>query len=293
MKLLLIALLLVLGCKSHKHRSNKTFNEAVAERYTLYHELSPTGFIGVDECDALLFSALLAVAKDVPFNIEEARDDSGQWFRRPSMDCWNDGGAKSTISRDMFMGLFLYTLHFERGDIAKQIWQYGTSHNWSMGQADTPVIAAARTLFTPATISLLAQIRYKLTGRDAFIRHIVSVYSTVPGYRSHLSMLSIYMAGRIAGSITSLQLETLKEIKRVHPTNALAEALVARYTDGNFTRASALLLRLYPHDRLPTSSDWCSQWVNQRVTPSPPCDEGKTHSGGDFLFVAAIILNKI
>jgi hypothetical protein len=76
-----------------------------------------------------------------------------------------------------------------------------------------------------------------------------------------------------------------------NPNNPLHQFL-----DGNEDRAIDILLNTFPNDRLPTSSDWCTDWY---LSESPdgaglvPCPErNRIHSGGDFLFITRLILER-
>ncbi len=64
------------------------------------------------------------------------------------------------------------------------------------------------------------------------------------------------------------------------------------------SEALAMLLNegFFPSDGLPTSANYCTDWLTQRDDDpkdwSPCPDEAKTHSGGEFLFAAALLLGK-
>jgi hypothetical protein len=195
----------------------------------------------------------------------------------------------------MFVGLLNYIWQFKRLDLAEGIWSYGQSTGWDMGEERADRLEN-RTILTPVTISLLAELIYELGGEDHGERHIPRVYSVVPGFTSHLSLLQIYLEGSMHGSIPESSLETLRAIRDAGAAgNPLVHALVHRYTDGDQQVATELLLTGWPADRLPTSNDWCEHWRVQRADGDKslqPCSEGHTHSGGDFLLVAALILGR-
>lgn len=248
-----------------------------------------------DSCDSILFASLSAIARDREFDIEEARDENGMWHRRPAMDCHLQPNG-STISRDMFVGIFAYILHFRRLDLAQQIWNYGIDHNWKMGIETRDL--DNRTIFTPSTIGLLARIIRHLGGEDHPERFIPGVYSVEPGYRSHLTLLSIWMESIIRKGILDTELVYIEGILKHMSRNPLALALYARYTNGNQDRAIEELTSVWPHNRLPTTADWCEGWRLQRSDNDSgfnSCSYGnrpKEHSGGDFLFAARIVLGK-
>jgi hypothetical protein len=287
---------------SNKGVDNGSPSEELASRATLYKTLSAeqqdsSGFIHTDKCDSLLFSALLAVARDEAINLPAARGVSGQWYRRPSQDCFALGESKSTISRDMFMGVLLYAAYFKDAALINQIWRYGSDNNWNMGQGVDTETEIGRTIWTPSLIGLAAQIRKTITGKTVAAIHLPGIYSTVEGYRSHLTMLNIVATYRANAEISGTQVDAIKTIRNASPGNALAQALYAKFISGDYSMATALLLAKFPSDRLPTTDDWCEEWVVQRSDSessiSTPCEGSHTHSGGDFLFTAAIIMNKL
>jgi hypothetical protein len=303
MKYLLITFLLI-GCGSFKNagQENQDISGDLLLRQSTYISLAKgqqdaNGFIHTDKCDSLLFSTLLAVARGEQIVVTAAKSEEGQWYRRPTKDCLATGSSKSTISRDMFMGLFLYLQHFNQAQEVVNLWNYGEDNTWNMGQAVDTETEIGRTIFTPNTIGLLARVRHQLTGREVVAQHLPTAYSTDEGFTSHLSMLSILIDSKARGAISDSQLDTLKEIRDNQPGNALAQAMVARFTDGDFTTATQLLLDKFPADRLPTTDDWCEEWIVQRgdneSSINTPCEGSHTHSGGDFLFVAAIITNQL
>ena len=287
---LILALLLALSCSNPgtKDPSPDLLN-LLKERTELYKDLGPTGFISTEYCDSLLFSALNAVARNERIDIEDAQGEPGQWFRRPSKDCFPEN-SKSTISRDMLLGVILYAVHFSEPDILDDLWEYGEANNWVMGEG-----VIDRTLFSPTMIALLAEARYKLSGVDVAARFLAQTYDTTPGYRSHLSILKMVIKAKLDG-LSTWDKRNLRILKEKNPTNPLIQAMYARHIGGDYTAALVHLLKDFPADRLPTTNDWCSEWRTQLKAGDDylkPCPGNKTHSGGDFLFVSAIILGGI
>ena len=90
------------------------------ERVAVYQEQAPRDWDAYQTCDALLFASLLQVGLGEPGRIEDAQGAPGQWFRLPDAS-----HCSSDISRDMFMGLFVYIWEFKRLDLAEKIWAYG------------------------------------------------------------------------------------------------------------------------------------------------------------------------
>jgi hypothetical protein len=194
----------------------------------------------------------------------------------------------------MFVGLFTYIWTFHRRDLAEGIWDYGSQHGWKMGEERLDL--DNRTILSPSMIGLLAEMIWRMGGADHAERLIPAVFNTDPGFTSHLTLLHIRLLGEMRNSLTDYELSTLRAISKHMASNPLVHAILHKYTDGDQSVATNLLLNTWPVERLPTSSDWCEHWRTQRSdgdTGFNSCSEqGHTHSGGDFLFTAALILGK-
>lgn len=248
------------------------------------------GFIYTDECDSLLFSSLYAISRGQEFDILAARDSEGAWHRRPAMDCHLQENG-SSISRDMLVGVMAYSLYFHRLDILEDMWQYGNNHNWKMGIDQR--LFDTRTILTPNLGGLLARAIKHLGGSNHLESRFPPVYTSTPGFESHLTLLQIWMEGRIAREISNRAMSTLDSILDHSPNNPLANAMYHKFNDGNQSKATELLLNTWPQDKLPTSTNWCSRWRTQRADDDSsfePCPtEGRIHSGGDLLFTIMVI----
>ena len=236
--------------------------------------------------DGLLFACLLAVGQNRPFDVDAAISPDGQVFRNPEFATGNRqlGPRESTISRDMFMGLFIYCLHFGRIDILRKVICYGWKHVWKMGTENRKI--DTRTVFTPGLILLVYAILFHLTGKTGVARLLVSIpqpMSSAPGYVSHLSMLHIYLNKRICGKVSTANKSTLVKISSHMGQNPLVWALL-----GNPLRAAACLNK-WPQNRLPTKQDWSEEWRTQRSDNDSGLigvlENTSPHSGGDYLFV--------
>lgn len=292
---ILIALYFLLACCG-RHGDTETQQplDALAEQYNTYVQLAPTGWGPWDsECDSLLFASLQNVAEGKQFRVEDARDSDGMWHRRPSWADCESGPNDSSISRDMLMGLLVYSLNTKHLDIVEELWDYGVSHNWKMGVENKP--EETRVFFTPGDTQLLARIIQYLGGKTHDAVYLPQIYGSEPGFPSHLTMLHIYMNGKMDGSINANQLNALRAIEKHSPENPLLQGLLHKYTDGD--QAHSLdILNLWPRDRLPTDADWQSDWRTQRADGDPsfqPGTDSNPHTGGDFLFVAGILLGYI
>jgi hypothetical protein len=294
----MLLLIILTGCgRSHDSKQTTSDTAELEVQYSKYLNMASYGWEPYSSsCDGLLFASLSAVAVNRQFDIEAARNpETGQWFRKPLGE-YNATPCSSTISRDMFLGVFIYALHFQRLDLLQDISRYGQENGWIMGQESK--MFETRVIFTPATRALLAQLIENLGGANTDIGELIPIpINTDPGFVSHLGMLQLLMLGKIQGNLTEMQLDSLRAILKHSANNPLAQALYHKYTDGDQSVATRLLLDTWPKDRLPTSADWCEEWRLQRSDSDAgflPCNNKELkHSGADFLFAAGIILGHI
>lgn len=292
-RLLASLLLLLTACGTPGRSDPKATSSATADleaRYSLYHSLAPRGWDSNSGCDALLFVSLLQAGLGEQGPVEQAQGSPGRWYRNDSLAA----SCSSDVSRDMFMGLFVWIWQFKRLDVAEEIWAYGQANNWKMGEERKDF--DNRAVFTPVTIAALADLIHALGGEDHGERHIPRVYNVQPGFVSHLTLLQLYLRGETKGGLTEGEIDVLRAIRQHMSLNPLVHALLHRYTDGDQTAATSLLLSIWPSERLPTSTDWSEIWRPQRSDGDPGLQPGygdEPHSGGDFLFVAALVLGKL
>lgn len=258
-------------------------------------KLDESGFILHEDCDSLLFTGLLSSAQSINTDITAARDPNGQWFRRPlSKPC----SSASTISRDMLIGVMWYAWRNNRLDIAEDLFEYGRSHTWIMGEGDK-----SRTIFTPNMQSTLARLIFKMGGASYVERNIpMSWASNLDGFEAHLQTLLIALHGEMYGQISGEMLSKVAALRQNNPNNALFSYIYSKYTTGDQSEAVNILLNksLFPEKSLPTNANYCTEYLWQRdqldaeTTSSDwlPCDKTKEHTGVDFLFVSGLILGR-
>lgn len=255
------------------------------------------GFILSSHCDSLLFTGLLGGVLPEGIDIKAAEKSPGEWTRRPLVDgedtCYPDN-SKSTISRDMLLGLQFYAWKNQRLDILEDLWDYGKANTWIMGKG-----APSRIIFTPNSQALLAEAIFRLGGEDHFItRAIPTLRNENTGFQAHLDHVSILLSGELEGEISGKDLEIMAgHVKRV-PDNALVRYIHSKYTDGIQDAAIKSLLNesWFPRGRLPTTTDRKSGWLWERdpgADWSPRSGAAETHTGGDFLLVAHLILKDL
>ncbi len=242
------------------------------------------GFVSTDHCDSLLWTGLLA-ASGLPTDLRAARLPDGRWLRRPTdyPECHSCGGSKSSISRDMLLGLIWGAWRTRDLPLLLDLHKYSRTHYWVMGTG-----TLTRTLFSPALASTLAHAIRALGGPSYWERHLPAYFG--PGatdYQAHLQVLHLLLRREIGLPIPA---QRLREHAERQPGNPLFQAAVGRYA-----LASQILVggvRYWPDGRLPTSADRHDEWLVQRDFGSDwlPSDQGRTHSGGDLLFTARLIL---
>lgn len=283
------------GCglfKTNKPKPSIDPHEALRAKYELYlglaaGQLDAAGFVA-PKCDSLLFSSLAGVAGLRQIPVVAAERSPGEWHRHPSFTCYPNE-SKSTISKDMFVGLFHYLWKTKNVDAMRRINTYGSEHNWFMGEAVDFETKVSRTLLSLPMISLLQS----MIGMS-LVENSEDGIGVKPGFEGHLHVLRLYLDALVHGATSSSDLSTLESYTRSYPRNALYNAIYHRYSDGEFTTAVSVLMdeSLFPADRLPTSQNYCTHYLWQRDPDEDwlPCDEGLTHSGVDFLYAASIIL---
>lgn len=262
------------------------------DKFNLYHTLFPSkqdasGFILSDECDSLLFTGLVGSVPGINVDIDAAQDAQGSWHRRPLElpECCPEF-SKSSISRDMLLGLAWYAYSNGRLDISEGVIKYALSHWMVMGKG-----AKSRTIMTPGLLSTFAWISYRLGGPSRlWLRWIPTVESAqATDYQAHLSMLHILLRRELTGK-EDLHADVAQAQCKRQPNNPLFQ-----WAAGNGAIAESILMdeRLWPNDRLPTSRDRKGEWLLQRDDGHnwQPGEGDHIHTGGDFLFLANLVLN--
>ncbi len=255
--------------------------EKVYKKLNRIHQ-DDDGFVHTDRCDSLLLSSLLASRKDYAIDIFSARDYDGYWHRRSTQhpECYPNH-SKSSISRDMLMGLLVYATFKER--IGKDVLSTIQKQNYVMGIGDP-----SRIMMMPS----LERSFSKLIGRKNLIANSYQPFnSSLKGYAVKLELLHIMCLGKIDGGISEDALKCLKNYSDSTKDNILSLLLSALYS-GNYSyllNAINLLQnqKLFPDNRLPTSNDRSVDWYWDVQNPNdvlPDNDEEKEHPGADFLF---------
>jgi hypothetical protein len=290
MTFILILVLVGCGVEPRKRSVEPTKLEKLKVKTELYEKLfkeqqDESGFIYTDACDSLIFTGI----SNPEANLTAAEVAPGRWLRRPTSypECYATGKSRSEISRDGLLGVIYWSVENKRTDVLLRLWKYGEDHNWIMAEGGWQ-----HAVFAPAHIALLAQaIYYTSDGKnDYYIRHSrYPMFGEGEGYQAHLQILHLLIQEKVYGTILDIDAKSVKSLADANPHNpAIA------YAAGRGDLAADILLSTFPEGRLPTSSDWCGGWYNEQAPDGnglKSCpEENKTHSGGDFLFVARQLL---
>jgi len=296
MKLLLLICLLF-ACTTTWHSeqpaSHSTELSHKSMRYTTLIEpfRDHNGFILAEKCDSLLFSGLYSAAVGGT-NILAAYDGS-RWHRRPAHDCSPTlGNSRSTISRDMILGLLWSIWKNKNLDIANQLMSDLRSKAYYLRGEGTP----GELFMTPALINTLARIIQGLGGvTHSFELSFRADISSKTGYISHLAVWHILLRGDITGKIPQKHFDLLSYHAKRNPLNPLFQAAYHKYLDKDQTIAIKLLLDKaeWPNITLPTSEQHCSEWVIQRDYTEKdwgPCTPTRYHLGAELPIMYNLII---
>ena len=269
------------------------------------------------KCDSLLFQSLYELSTDGDLDISIYEGDPGQWFRSQSHDCfYRDevgepvrNGSKTTISRDMFLGLFTYLWVNRDLDKLKSILTFGRNAEprFFMGDGVNFLERETRTHLRPSIRGTLFHMIAALGGEDDARKNVPYLPSAVAnGYQLHLMVTHTLLRGLVLEGISDKELSVLKKASDKQPNNAYYSAVYHLFEDGDQSRAIQILLdeSLFPADRLPSGQDRCSDYIFQRdddrADEDPekddwkPCLDGSNerHPAVDFLWTVWVIENQ-
>ena len=286
---LLTVAAVAIGCSSHKKDKIITDRELLQAKYNSYRTMMLTvadsdGFVDTDKCDSLMNTAL----GNETANIFASEVSDGKWLRRPPTypDCYSTKSSASDISRDMLLGVMYRCVANNDLPCLHRLWHYGEVHSWSMG-----VNGPEHSIFTPDYIALLAQSIYKVSdGSNNYAARYFKFPTLIPkiGFEAQLQAIFMIVRGIVYGG-DALDSNLTNKLAEQNPNNPLMQ-----YVGENYDAATTLLLNSWPDGRLPTSSDWCADWLLSEAPDGAgrkSCpDQADTHSGGDLLFVAKLLL---
>ena len=270
----------------------------IQQKSDLYSELVKNhqdiyGFIMTEECDSLLFSGLLSASLPGTVSIPAAQNSKGEWHRRPTHDCGPSfNNSRSSISRDMILGLFWHLWRNKDLELANQLMiDLRKNSYWLKGEG-----TIGELLVIPAYLNTLALI-IKGLGGQSYIAELLmpAIFSKTLGFRAHLTTWHILLRSEIAGKLSSHSFYILKYFAEHSPKNPLFQAAYHKWLDGDQSNSVQLLMDNleWPNDRLPSSNEHCAPWPVQREYKEKdwgPCPDYREHSGAELITVYRLII---
>lgn len=268
-------------------------------------------------CDSALFAALLHVAcGDV--ELSRYNNGDGRMCRDWECSCFREeltddpetekdernNGSDSDYSKDMDVGMRLAMTVKPEPELIESIVEWLESSNSQMcTEATDEITRISKCVMPPATFNRWKDILDSAEGQSLTELQDSNDAIGVPkDFQAHLRVLSILGEGELYGGISDISLKQLASQASREDQNALYEGAEALYTDGDMSRAADLWLKYCPLDRLPTTADYCTDYLFQRDYKRDgsvnkdwlPCDEKKgvrPHPGVDCAFAAWVILH--
>lgn len=256
-----------------------------------------SGFILSDTCDCLLFSCLVGSIPGYDLNVDQCYGEAcDMWFRRPIYQgqcCPKE--SKSSISRDMLLGLAWYCFYKKRLDISEGIIRRAKNSFGKMGFSDGSFDGWNRTMISPGLLSTFAWVSYRLGGPSrSTLRKIPPIFGwRADGYQAHLLVIHALLR-------TELEKTDKYDGLFHHHFRRQNQNPLFAFASGHLQSAYESLMNeaWWPKDRLPNTDDRRGEWILQRDwgrswrpsgTASHPLGYVE-HSGGDFIFAAALVL---
>ncbi|MFK7873072.1 MAG: hypothetical protein AB8C84_07865 [Oligoflexales bacterium] len=259
------------------------------------------GWIRDTKCDGLLFNAIASLS-GVNIPMIKARNKEKRWFRHASQNCYSSGGAKSSISRDMLLGLLLWIYSEKKNDILNELIQYGSHHKnpegiWVMGEGDIYAVGVNERL--QKTFFMMQN----FFSRTPFPSEDGHSWFFHYGYEGHLEVLHMLLRISMRRGFYQKESDLIQEYVSSSPNNALFGFVSHLISDGDFSSIAGLLSDdFFPQDRLPSTRDRCSFYLWERRHHEEngllsqdwaPCpQQEKVFSGIDFLFIVHLLETK-
>lgn len=270
------------------------------KKYSIYlglYQKALDSFNFVAGCDGLLFTSLLVAAgHEHDLSLAESSEQPGRWYRSADHDCYPSGKSKSSISRDMLLGLSLALWQKSDGAAVKRILQFSQKNKGILGDAiDSQELAGAATM-SPSLLSMLSEMDFQINATNSDNRgYFPELGKNFSGFEAHLLALRLTLKSSLYGGLLRTDAELISSLAQKQPRNALFQALNHAFTDGDGNAAAAILLdeKLFPATALPTSAQRCEPYLWQRDQKSTdwlPCPEaGTTFPAVDFFWVYALL----
>lgn len=341
--IILSVALAIAGCaaldKDNEPQEPLAPQEEVRERLNLYRPLVRSNMdehglavMGGSIGDSALFSCLARAGGAADFD-PAILFVGGKPVRHPDIA---PGVSKTPISKDMVAGILwcLYDLHVKgdsdhANELVRAMIDFGKAHKATFGGVEagwmfcTDEDRAAysisdqdwygRCFMPPAIIKDIYRIA-KLVGVDCdqTCQEYMVLGPNIPadktGFERHLAVIGTVRNGFAEGGINDNSLKiVLQKAHEAEPRNALYQAAFHTFVEGDQADAYAALLdtSLFPADRLPNESNYCTDYLFQRDDDSKsgqekpdwlPCGDDASAPQGrgiDFVFAAALALGEL
>lgn len=231
-------ILFLVCCGSHKSQRTKTPLELVQEQ----RDFIVTQIVNMDEadiwkhrCDKLTFKALLSAYGPRQDLSGFIYDDQ---IHRDIYPCYPEE-SRSEVSLDPILMMLHHILSYDDKELFQQVYDIGMARGWIM--AEGPI--EYTNIFT-----LLPRI-YEMKEKYGLVDN--TYQDILASYKGHIAALYIHLKGRINGSISEIEYQTLKLIYESNPRNPLYAALYHKYTDGDQSETLQILIDDFPFNKFP------------------------------------------
>ena len=290
---LLLSLLAVsCGRPGEPDRRSAQDLSGVSARAELYLDGVVDPWYDPEHCDSLLFTGLAAAA-GLDTDLSEAEVEPGVWLRKPLRygECSPDAGTSRSI-----LGVYWYAWRHRDVAMLERLMVRIRENNYQLSGDGT----LGELLLLPAHINTLAEMIHRLgssmdVSAERNLRPLSYFGPGATGFERHIQIWHILLRGEVLGYLSSNEMDRILEHVGAQRENPLYAAAYGRWVDGDQSRTVSLLEGQYPEGRLPTDSDYCSDWPIQRdiygVDGPETCGErGRTHTGLDLVVVYRLIL---
>lgn len=271
--------------------------------------------------DSALFSCLARVGGAAAFD-PAILLPGGKPIRHPDIA---PGVSKTPVSKDMLNGILWCIWDVGRKgdmtharDLVESLVTFGKAHvetfgtdiGWLFCTNDDKAAYAisdedwlGRCFAPPAVVKDIYRVLKWAGGTcDETCEWFMAVGPNLPidgdGYKRHLGVLTTVRNGLVDGAINDNSLDQLRSAAEAQPRNALYLAAYGLYSSGDQAQAFAALTdgQLFPAGALPTSANYCSDYLFQRDEDESdwrPCGDGSEGSQGrgvEWIFAATMAL---
>jgi hypothetical protein len=290
----LLLIVLLVSCGAHKPHAASTIT--LQEKGDFYagktlEKARLSGFVH-SKCDDLLFNCL-GYFSGVVLDYSEYERGDGRVYRDRDHSCFDLGLSGSDFSQDTMKGWELCLIKGKDLDRTNRTIKYLEDNYYIMGGGDI-----SRTFMSPSQMKQLYAVRdYVSTGKPTSLAARDDSADGVfvkTGFEAHLQVLGIYIDSIVYGSVSDMDLSILKSQAERQPRNALFQAMYHRFTDGDQSAATGILMdtNLFPNDRMPNEKDRSEDYLWQRDDDQRDWGAGDgeaEHFGVDFLFAKKVM----